>query len=101
MEALSAIERRHREGAMPEAARRRALGRLGPLRDAWSEVRDLELVARRAERLLAVHPLRAADALQLAAALVACEERPERMRVACLDVALAAAAEREGFRLAL
>jgi hypothetical protein len=38
-------------------------------------------------------------ALQLAAALVACEERPEKLSVACLDAGLGTAAGREGFRV--
>lgn len=99
VEALSAIQRRVREGHLTPAAAGKAMARLNLLRDAWSEVRDLELVARRAERILSLHPLRAADSLQLAAVLIACEERPERIPFACLDSALAAAARREGFRI--
>jgi hypothetical protein len=43
------------------------------------------------------HPLRAGDALQLAAALVACGERPEALPFVCLDDRLRDAARREGF----
>ena len=57
------------------------------------------LVRHRAERLLALHPLRAGDALQLSAALVACEERPEGELLVCLDARLREAAAREGFHL--
>ncbi len=99
VEALSAVHRRHRERSLSHERWRRAQRRLALLRNVWNEVRDLELVAKRAERLLAAHALRAADALQLAAALVACEEHPERLSFACLDVALGAAAGREGFRV--
>ena len=101
VEALSAIQRRVRDGHLTTAAAEKALARLTLLRNAWSEVRDLDLVARRAERILSLHPLRAADSLQLAALLIACEERPERLPLACLDSALAAAARREGFQLLL
>jgi predicted nucleic acid-binding protein len=56
-------------------------------------------VRRRAERLAAVHPLTAADALQLAAALVASGDRPETLDFVTLDSRLAAAAQIEGFRV--
>jgi uncharacterized protein len=55
------------------------------------------LVLERAERLLAVHSLSAADALQLGAALVACDEQPRGEGFACLDGRLREAARREGF----
>ena len=51
-----------------------------------------------AQRLLRLHPLRAADALQLAAAVVASEHEPRSLDFVCLDERLAAAASREGFR---
>ena len=52
---------------------------------------------RRAARLLAVHPLRAADALQLAAALLWCEEQPHAEGFVSLGVKLRDAALKEGF----
>jgi predicted nucleic acid-binding protein len=99
VEALSAIHRRHRERTLSHERWRRARRRLALFREVWNEVRDLDLVATRAERLLAIHAVRAADALQLAAALVACEERPAKLSFACLDAGLGAAAGREGFRV--
>jgi len=53
----------------------------------------------RARRLLEIHPLRAADSLQLAAALVASEEKPSQLPFVSLDRNLARAAEKEGFEL--
>jgi hypothetical protein len=50
-------------------------------------------------RFLRVHPLRAADALQLAAAFMAAERRPASLQVVTLDERLADAARREGFAL--
>lgn len=44
---------------------------------AWSEVISIERVRERARRLLETHPLRAADSLQLAAALLTAEENPQ------------------------
>jgi predicted nucleic acid-binding protein len=46
-----------------------------------------------------VHPLRTADALQLAAAFVAAEQRRSSLEVVTLDDRLAAAARKEGFQL--
>lgn len=54
---------------------------------------------RRAVRLVRRHPLRAADALQLAAALMATGEHPERLDLVSSDDRLSAAARREGFRV--
>ena len=50
-----------------------------------------------ARRLLRVHPIGAADALQLAAAFVLAERRPSTLDFVCLDDRLTRAARREGF----
>jgi hypothetical protein len=50
-------------------------------------------------RFLRVHPLRVADALQLAAAFVAAERRPPSLQIVTLDERLADAARKEGFAL--
>jgi hypothetical protein len=57
-------------------------------------VSEIKMTAR---RLLRVHPLRAADALQLAAAFVASERRPPTLEFVCLADRLNDAARREGF----
>jgi hypothetical protein len=44
-----------------------------------------------------VHPLRAADALQLAAAYAAAEQRPASLDVVTLNERVAIAAHKEGF----
>lgn len=46
-----------------------------------------------------VHPLRAADGLQLASALAAAEENPSSMGFMCFDARLNQAASREGFTI--
>ena len=65
--------------------------------DGWSEITNVELVRRHAERLVESYPLRAADALQLGAALIAAEGDPTNLELVTLDRNLADAAEREGF----
>jgi predicted nucleic acid-binding protein len=97
VELLSAIARRRREesrsAAMLTVARRNILRAW----DGWSEITTVELVRRHAERLVESYPLRAADALQLGAALIAAEGDPTNLELVTLDRNLADAAEREGF----
>jgi predicted nucleic acid-binding protein len=69
------------------------------LAHAWHEVDPSDPVREAAVRFLRVHPLRAADALQLAAAFVAAEGRPSSLEVVTLDDRLAVAARKEGFVL--
>jgi hypothetical protein len=97
IECLSAFERRRREGILPAEAALNAKGVLASLASGWSEVLPGELVRRRAERLLATHALRAADALQLAAALIWAEEAPEALDVISFDQNLREGASKEGF----
>ncbi len=94
---LSAIWRRRRAEEIDERGTTIATDRLTMLERAWTTVDDLAHVDRRARRLLALHDLRTADALQLAAALVACEEQPSLLPFVTLDRRLAGAAHREGF----
>jgi hypothetical protein len=54
-------------------------------------------VVQRAKRCFMVHPLRAADAMQLGAALVACGDDAQGFEFVCLDERLNEAASREGF----
>jgi predicted nucleic acid-binding protein len=96
-EVLSALWRRRRANEIDERGRLAAERGLAVLERRWTSVEELAPVDRRARRLLAVHPLRTADALQLAAALVGCEERPEMLPFVTLDDRLAEAARREGF----
>ena len=98
VEISSALERRAREGSLDRRARREALERLHTLSEAWDEVIDLPAVRQRATRLLARHPLRAADAGQLAAALIVAPESGPAFPFVCLDQGLATAAEGEGLR---
>lgn len=96
VEVASALSRRVREGIEPDDERS-ARTQLGFLMTRWMEITSLESVRSRALRLLATHSLRAADALQLAAALVSCDERTESLPFVCLDDRLAEAARKERF----
>jgi uncharacterized protein len=92
----AAVSRRVREG-LSESTAGRVAADWGVLARRWRPITSLDTVASRALRLVRTHPLRAADALQLAAALIACGERPEALPFVCLDDRLRDAARREGF----
>jgi uncharacterized protein len=94
IECVSALAMLEREGALTDRATTAAVERLDLLAEAWNAVTALRGVAR---RLLRVHTLRAADALQLAAAAVASEGLPSSLDIVTLDERLAIAARREGF----
>lgn len=99
LECQSAVQRHHREKPFAAAALTSYIERLRQLVQHADTIAPTDDVRRRAARLLAVHPLRAADALQLAAALVWVEEQPHGERFVSLDGRLRDAAAREGFTL--
>lgn len=97
VECASAVARLERDELLEDRAARLAFARLGQLAAAWNEIDPSHAVREAAIRFLRVHPLRAADALQLAAAFVAAEGRPTTLEVVTLDDRLAGAARKEGF----
>ncbi len=97
VECVSALARLEREGALTDTSTTVALDRLDLLAESWNEVQPVVAVRGTARRLLRVHTLRAADAFQLAAAVVAAEGQPVSLPIVTLDERLAAAARREGF----
>jgi uncharacterized protein len=99
VECASALARLERESALDPRAAALAFQRLNALADGWHEIEPSEIVRESAVRFLRVHPLRAADALQLAAAFVAAEGRPPSLQIVTLDERLAEAMRKEGFEL--
>jgi hypothetical protein len=97
VECVSALCRREREGRLSPEAIHAAMARLGALCRQWTVVSPSQVILSRAERLLKVHPLRAADSMQLAAALLATREEPENSTFHTADSRLALAAGKEGF----
>lgn len=95
-EALLAIQRQKR--ASP-ADLQKARTVLDHLRARAFEVQPTGDLRARALRILSVHPLRAADALELAAALVWCRERTQGSGFVSLHPPLRLAAALEGFRV--
>ncbi|MEX1182074.1 MAG: type II toxin-antitoxin system VapC family toxin [Gemmatimonadota bacterium] len=96
VECASAVARLRREGYLDLHDEARILTTLRELGDEWAEVLPTEPVRRHALRLLRTHPLRAADALQLAAALTWADQ-PQGDAFVTFDARLAAAAALEGF----
>ena len=97
VEVASALARREREGGLSADDVTAAQTALRELAESWHEIVPADAVRRAAERLLRTHPLRAADSLQLAAALIASDHDPATLDLVCLDERLSAAARREGF----
>ena len=97
VELMSMIARRERQFPGAAVAIQAARLRILDAWQRWPEIADLDRVRRQAERVVAIHPLRAADALKLGAALVAAEGDPSTLEFVTLDRRLADAAEREGF----
>jgi hypothetical protein len=88
-----------REKALSGKAVTVALTRLTAVRDAWHEIQPVQTIKAIAVRLLRVHPLRAADSTQLAAALVAANGQPSSLPFVCFDERLSEAAAKEGFEV--
>jgi predicted nucleic acid-binding protein len=96
----SSLVRRQRDGQLSTPAESAARERLSEITAQWTEVTPTIEVRDRAIRLLRVHPLRAADAFQLAAALIFCREKPQHLTFLTADQRLGVAAAAEGFAVA-
>lgn len=98
-ECVSALARRGRDGQLGAQGEQRARRALASLAEAWAEVLPTEPFRLRTERLLAVHALRCADAIQLGAALLWSRGNPTGHAVVSFDERLREASRREGFRV--
>lgn len=97
VECFSALARLRREEMLSEIEEEQARAIFRALQRVWNEVEPVNMVRDQASRVLRLHPLRAADALQLAAALVWSQGDPLQHGFVCLDQRLREAARREGF----
>ena len=97
VECASAIARLERDSALTAGTSAKSFSRLDSLAPSWMQVDPSDEIRESARRFLRVHPLRAADALQLAAALAAAEYRPSTLAFVTLDDRLREAAGKEGF----
>ena len=99
VECEAGMARAELHGRLRQAVLRAGRSFLDELYAKALEVEPDTAVRTHALRLVRVHPLRAADALQLAAALVWCEAQPAGVPFVCLDDRLREAATKEGFRV--
>lgn len=97
VEVHSAVARLYRLGKLKDAEKKGALSRLDLLSRGWREILPGDHVRDLARCLLDTHELRAADSLQLAAALTWCQQRPAKRNFVCADQRLSKAAEAAGF----
>jgi predicted nucleic acid-binding protein len=97
IECVSALARRERERQVSGDDFLAAMTDLTAFAANWQEVAPTREVRETAKRLLRLHPLRGADALQLAAALAVAENDPASLSFVTLDLRLRDAASRHGF----
>lgn len=97
VEVHSAVCRLRRGQEISDHEKQGAVARLRLLSRAWREVLPDDEVRDLAAQALDKYSLRAADSMQLAAALVWCEQRPPRRNFICGDKRLALAASAVGF----
>ena len=97
VELSSAVHRRVREGSIGEPEALLLDPRIDELAARAHHIVDVEAVKTRARRLLRLHALRAADALQLGAALQWAGADPGGRVLHTFDPRLGIAAAREGF----
>lgn len=97
VEVHSAVARLHRQGKLRDVEKNGALARLDLLSQAWREILPSDSLCDLARQLLDTYELRAADSLQLAAALTWCQHRPARRAFLSADQRLSKRATAAGF----
>lgn len=96
IECHSGLARGERAGRIPADVKAEADRALREMSLYWTEVEPVASIRDAAIRLVGVHDLRAADALQLAAAVLSRPSESGPLEFVCLDRRLAVAASKEG-----
>ncbi|MCL4479828.1 MAG: type II toxin-antitoxin system VapC family toxin [Deltaproteobacteria bacterium] len=97
VECHSAFSRLQRDGILKPEENEDLREILVSLSGVWTEIEPCEDIRDIAIRLLMSHPLRAADALQLAAAIVWADKKPKGHHFVCFDIRMREASRKEGF----
>lgn len=97
VETWAGLARLVREEVLTPAEAQTARAKLDEFRATATEVGVSGRLRDLVEIVLQAHPLRAGDAIHLAAALLWAKEDPEGLNFICLDDCLREAASREGF----
>jgi predicted nucleic acid-binding protein len=98
VEMQSAFERLARMGQLSPSGYSMAVRHLAKMRTGWQEVHPTPSLRSQAESLLALYPLKAADALQLSAALTWAGGFPKGRTFIASDGQLLDAARKVGFQ---
>ena len=97
VECYSAFSRLKRDGTITRDEDAQVRVVLTSLSESWTEIEPSDDIRDITQRLLRNNPLRAADALQLAAAIIWTDKTPKGHHFVCLDARLRDAASCEGF----
>jgi predicted nucleic acid-binding protein len=97
LEILSALGRLRRREALTEVQHAASCKRIQTFSGSWREVQSSNRVRDHAAAAVDRYDVRAADALQIAAALIWCGERPRNRVFLARDERLKRAARDEGF----
>lgn len=100
LECYSAFARLRRDGIINIEEEQKAKKPLDQLTEIWTEINPSYDIHDQAFRLISIHPLKAADSLQLTAAIIWAGKRPKEYHFVCLDKRLRDAAQKEGFIIA-
>jgi uncharacterized protein len=99
VECCSAFARRRREGVLKISDETAAISLLSRLGNEWIEILPSEEIRNNACLIISRYQLRAADSLQLSAAVSWSGGKPQNHSFLCLDERLSEAAAKEGFAL--
>lgn len=99
VEISSALARIERENKISAAQRLKAEQRLETIERIWREIQPIVRVKELARTFPALHGLKAADSMQLASALVWCQEKPKNRDFISGDEKLIKVAEAIGFTI--
>jgi len=99
IECVSALARRERDGSLSPTAFGVAIGRVRTAATSWTSIVPSDELREQSIRLLRLHRLRAADAVQLGAAIIAAEFQPGTLDFVTFDQNQKTAADKEGFRV--
>ena len=99
IECFSAFARLRRDNILNVSEEEQMRQIIHMLSTSWTEIEPSQDIRDMAARLLRIHPLRAADSLQLTAALIWAGKNPKGHRFVSLDKRLREAAMKEGFVL--
>lgn len=100
IECFSAFARLRRERIINTDQEEEIRSRLLEVKRHWTEIQPGSDVKALAHQLLLIHPLTAADSLQLAAGLLWADKLPSGHQFISLDTKLSQAARKEGFIIA-